>query len=86
MYRSSEVGIPVSLIFTLNCSAWVALNVTPQYEHETYDVPGRENEYAGFVCPDTGDEAKLPTTAKTSKHAIMEFVSRMRVYARPARI
>jgi len=81
MYRSSEVGIPVSLTFTTNCSPWVALNVTPQYEHETYDVPLSENEYVGYVCPDIGDEAKLPTTARTSRHAIVKFVSRMRVYA-----
>ena len=82
MYRSSEVGMPpVSFHLKLKRSPPVALNITAQYQHTTYDVPISENEYTGIVCPDTGDEPKLPATTKISRNAIVEFFSRMRISA-----
>jgi hypothetical protein len=45
MYRSTELGmLSVSFHFTLNLCPRVALNETPQYQHETSDVPLSEND------------------------------------------
>jgi hypothetical protein len=55
--------------------------MTPQYQHETRDVPRSENEYVEYAWPHTGDEEMMLTTARISKYASKECVSRMRIYA-----
>jgi hypothetical protein len=86
MYRSSEVGgPPVSLHVTVKRWPCVALNITPEYQQATADVPPSENEEAGYVWAETEDEAKLTRTAKISTYAIREFLSRMIIYSRRLR-